>query len=93
MAGMYSKMASRKIGKVMKEGMAGKLHSGKGGPIVKKPSQMKAIALSVARKRGMKVPARKPGMATTGQEVFKGQKTAGRSTLGSVVKRLAGKTF
>jgi len=39
----------KKIKKVMKEGFAGKLHSGsKEGPIVKDPQQMKAIALSEA---------------------------------------------
>ena len=56
----YSKKAEKKIGKVMKEGYSGELHSGsKEGPIVTKPSQMKAIALSEARKKGMKVPKRK----------------------------------
>jgi hypothetical protein len=52
--------AATKIAKVMKEGYAGKLHSGKKGPgkgkIVTNPKQMKAIALSEARKRGYKVP-------------------------------------
>lgn len=39
-----------KVSKVMKEGYAGKLHSGsKSGPLVTKPSQMKAIAMSEAR--------------------------------------------
>jgi hypothetical protein len=54
----YSKAAGQKIGSVMREGMAGKLHSGKGGPIVKNPKQMKAIALSEARSRGLRVPSR-----------------------------------
>jgi len=41
----------RKIKKVMKEGYAGKLHSGsKEGPIVTNPQQMKAIAESEAKK-------------------------------------------
>lgn len=40
------------IKKVMKEGYAGDLHSGsKTGPVVTKPSQMKAIAMSEARKK------------------------------------------
>jgi len=39
-----------KISKVYKEFKAGTLNSGKGGPIVKKPSQALAIALSQARK-------------------------------------------
>lgn len=39
----------KKVEKVMKEGYAGKLHSGsKKGPLVTKPSQMKAIAMSEA---------------------------------------------
>lgn len=40
-----------KVSKVMREGYAGKLHSGsKSGPVVTKPSQMKAIAMSEGRK-------------------------------------------
>lgn len=51
----YSKAAEKKIGKVMREGYEGKLHSGsKSGPIVTKPSQMKAIAISEARRKGLK---------------------------------------
>lgn len=39
----------KKVAKVMKEGYAGELHAGsKKGPIVTKPSQMKAIAMSEA---------------------------------------------
>ena len=56
----YSKKAEKKISKVMREGYAGKLHSGsKKGPLVKNPEQMKAIALSEARRKGLKVPKRK----------------------------------
>lgn len=41
--------AEKKVSKVMREGYAGKLHSGsKHGPIVTNPSQMKAIAMSEA---------------------------------------------
>jgi ribosomal protein L21E len=40
-----------KISKVMREFKAGELHSGKGGPVVKKPKQAIAIALSQARKK------------------------------------------
>ena len=46
-----------KVKKVMKEGYAGKLHSGsKEGPIVSDPKQMKAIAMSEAgmSKKGKK---------------------------------------
>jgi hypothetical protein len=39
----------KKVAKVMKEGYAGKLHSGsKKGPLVTNPAQMKAIAMSEA---------------------------------------------
>jgi hypothetical protein len=41
--------AQKKVGKVYKEFQAGKLHSGKGGPIVKSKSQGLAIALSTAK--------------------------------------------
>jgi hypothetical protein len=40
--------AEAKISKVFKEFKAGTLHSGKGGPVVKKPKQALAIALSSA---------------------------------------------
>jgi hypothetical protein len=42
--------AQRKA-QVFKEFKAGKLNSGKGGPIVKNPKQAIAIALSEARRR------------------------------------------
>jgi len=48
---------AKKIGKVMGEFAHGKLHSGsKKGPVVTKPSQAKAIALSEARKAGARIP-------------------------------------
>ena len=40
----------KKISSVMKEYKAGKLHSGKGGKVVKNPRQAIAIALSEAGK-------------------------------------------
>jgi len=50
--------AQKKVGKVMGEYKAGKLHSGsKSGPMVKNPKQAIAIALSEAKikpKKGMK---------------------------------------
>jgi hypothetical protein len=42
--------AQKKVGTVMKEFKAGKLHSGKKGPVVKNPKQAIAIALSEAGK-------------------------------------------
>jgi hypothetical protein len=44
----------KKVAAVMREYKSGKLHSGKGGPVVKNPRQALAIALSeagMARKR------------------------------------------
>ena len=42
--------AQKKIGKVMGEYKEGKLHSGKGGKVVKNPKQAIAIAMSEAGK-------------------------------------------
>ena len=46
-----TKAGQKKVGKVMGEYKEGTLHSGKGGPVVKKPKQALAIALSQARKK------------------------------------------
>lgn len=55
-----SKKAQEKIHKVMKELKEGKLHSGsKKGPLVTNKKQGIAIALSEARKKGLKVPSKK----------------------------------
>jgi ribosomal protein L21E len=45
---LAKKKAQRKVSKVMREYKAGTLHSGKGGPVVKKRKQAVAIALSEA---------------------------------------------
>lgn len=51
-----SKKAQKKVKKVMDEWKAGTLHSGsKKGPVVKSQKQGVAIALSEARKKGVKV--------------------------------------
>lgn len=44
-----TKAGQKKVGKVMSEYGKGKLHSGKGGPVVKSQKQAVAIALSEAR--------------------------------------------
>ena len=54
-----SAKGAAKIGKVMGEFKKGELHSGKDGPVVKSPAQAKAIAMSEARKAGMKAPMKK----------------------------------
>jgi hypothetical protein len=53
---MKKTKAEAKISKVYKEFKAGKLHSGKGGPVVKSKDQALAIALSSA---GMSKPRKK----------------------------------
>ena len=55
----YSKGASRKVEKAMKERKAGTLKSGRSGRTVKSREQAIAIGLSEARKEGKKVPKRK----------------------------------
>jgi hypothetical protein len=57
--GMIKNKAEKKIGTVMKEFKAGKLHSGKDGKVVKNPKQAIAIALSAAGKAKAK-PKAKP---------------------------------
>ena len=52
----YSKLASKKVEKVMKEMNAGKLKSGRGGKKVTSRKQAIAIGLSEARHMGAKVP-------------------------------------
>jgi len=51
MAPTSKKAKAKKVAKVMKEYKGGSLHSGKGGPVVKKRKQAIAIAMSEA---GMK---------------------------------------
>lgn len=58
--------AQKKVGTVLREFKAGKLHSGKKGPVVKSPKQAIAIALSEA---GMS----KPKKMAMGGVVSKGQ--------------------
>jgi hypothetical protein len=64
MVGAYAKggmaKGEAKVGKVMGEFKKGELHSGsKEGPKVKNPKQAVAIAMSEARKAGMKAPMKK----------------------------------
>jgi hypothetical protein len=59
MARKYSKGASRKVEKAMKERKSGTLKSGRSGRTVKSRKQAIAIGLSEARKEGKKVPKKK----------------------------------
>jgi Family of unknown function (DUF6496) len=56
MAGKYSKKASAKVERAMKERNAGTLKSGRSGKKVKSRQQAIAIGLSEARAAGAKVP-------------------------------------
>ena len=58
MARKYSKQASAKVERAMKERNAGMLISGRSGRKVKSRKQAIAIGLSEARREGAKVPAK-----------------------------------
>lgn len=55
----YSKKASKKVEKVMRERKQGTLRSGRSGKKVKSRKQAIAIGLSEARRSGAKVPKKK----------------------------------
>ena len=57
----YSKSASRKVAKVMRERKRGTLRSGRSGRKVKSRKQAIAIGLSEARRAGARVPQRRTG--------------------------------
>ena len=48
---MKKTKAEKKISSVMREFKEGTLHSGKGGPVVKKPKQALAIAISESKRK------------------------------------------
>ena len=60
MARKYSKKASKKVEKVMRERKRGTLRSGRSGRKVTSRKQAIAIGISEARRAGMKVPKRRP---------------------------------
>jgi hypothetical protein len=55
----YSKKASRKVGRVMRERKRGTLRSGRSGKKVTSRKQAIAIGLSEARRSGARVPRRR----------------------------------
>jgi hypothetical protein len=61
MARKYSKKASEKVEKVMRERKQGELRSGGSGKKVTSRKQAIAIGLSEARRSGAKVPKKKAG--------------------------------
>jgi hypothetical protein len=66
MARKYSKKASAKVERAMKERKAGTLKSGRSGKTVKSRKQAIAIGLSEARAAGAKIP-RKTAKRKTGK--------------------------
>lgn len=61
MARRYSKKASKKVERAMRERKRGKLKSGRSGKKVTSRKQAIAIGLSEARRSGAKVPKKKSG--------------------------------
>jgi hypothetical protein len=61
MARKYSKKASKKVAKVMRERKRGTLRSGGSGKKVTSRKQAIAIGLSEARRAGAKVPKKRSG--------------------------------
>jgi hypothetical protein len=59
MARKYSKKASKKVAKVMRERKRGTLRSGRSGKKVTSRKQAIAIGLSEARRAGAKVPKKR----------------------------------
>jgi len=60
----YGKSASENVEKAMHKRKKGTLKSGKSGKKVTSKKQAIAIGLSEARKKGAKVPKKKPGKAS-----------------------------
>ena len=54
----YGKKAQSEVKKALHEEKRGQLHSGKSGKTVKSRKQAIAIGLSMARKKGAKVPSK-----------------------------------
>jgi len=79
MARKYSKKASKKVEKVMRERKRGTLRSGRSGKKVTSRKQAIAIGLSEARKEGAKVPGRGKKRRTTKRRTAK-RRTAKRRT-------------
>jgi hypothetical protein len=90
MARKYSKKASKKVEKVMRERKRGTLRSGRSGKKFTSRKQAIAIGLSESRKEGAKVPRRGKKRRTTKRRTAK-RRTAKRRT-GRRSKRSTRKT-
>ena len=78
MARKYSKKASAKVGRAMRERKRGTLRSGRSGRKVKSRKQAIAIGLSEARREGAKVPKKTARHASSKKSASKTRK-AGRT--------------
>ena len=88
MARKYSRKASKKVAKVMRERKRGTLRSGRSGKKVTSRKQAIAIGLSEARRAGAKVPARRKKRRTSKRRTTK-RRAARRSTRRTTRKRAA----
>jgi hypothetical protein len=79
MARKYSRKASKKVEKVMRERKRGTLRSGRSGKKVTSRKQAIAIGLSEARREGAKVPSRGKKRRSTKRRATK-RSTAKRRT-------------
>jgi hypothetical protein len=76
MARKYSKKASKKVEKVMRERKRGTLRSGRSGKKVTSRKQAIAIGLSEARRAGAKVPKRRSRRTRSSSRKKRGTKRA-----------------
>ena len=80
MARKYSKKASKKVGRAMRERKRGMLRSGRSGRKVKSRKQAIAIGLSEARREGDKVPKKKTSRRASSKKSASKTRKAGRKT-------------
>ena len=71
----YGKSASENVEKAMRKRKKGTLKSGKSGKKVTSKKQAIAIGLSEARKKGAKVPKKKPAKSTKSKSTAKKKTT------------------
>ena len=80
MARKYSRKASKKVGRAMRERKRGTLRSGRSGRKVKSRKQAIAIGLSEARREGAKVPKKKTARRASSKKSASKTRKTGRKT-------------
>ena len=80
MARKYSRKASKKGGRAMRERKRGTLRSGRSGRKVKSRKQAIAIGLSEARREGAKVPKKKTARRASSKKSASKTRKTGRKT-------------